>query len=156
MTLTAYRLCPRSQADSGRAFLGEGARLAGGRWNPPGIAVVYAAGALSLACLELLVHFESLDDLPPLAFFRLQFDASLMLPVPPLPPDWGALPASASTRRLGAAWVREGGSVVLQVPSVIIPTEHNFVLNPAHPDFNRIQISPAQAFALDPRLVAGG
>lgn len=160
MTLDAYRLCERRHALSGRAFRGEGARLAGGRWNPPGMAVVYAASSLSLASLEFLAHFESAEDVPELVCFRLSFEERLMTAVERLPADWRQVPAPISTQELGAEWLNRGRSAVLRVPSVIIPTEHNFVLNPAHPDYTQIRIGPAEPFSIDPRLLgplfAGG
>ena len=43
------------------ALSGEGARLGGGRWNHAGIPVVYASETLSLAVLELFIHFTRRD-----------------------------------------------------------------------------------------------
>jgi len=42
---------------------------------------------------------------------------------------------------------------VLRVPSVIVPAESNFLLNPRHPAFERIEIGPPEELRLDPRLV---
>jgi RES domain-containing protein len=39
------------------------------------------------------------------------------------------------------------------VPSVIVPTEFNYVLNPVHPDFARIRIGTPLPFPFDARLV---
>ncbi len=153
MTRDAYRLCERRHALSGRAFHGEGARLAGGRWNPPGTAAVYAAGSLSLASLEFLAHFESAEDIPELVCFRLSFEERLMTAIERLPADWRQVPTPISTQELGAEWLNSGRSAVLRVPSVIIPTEYNFVLNPAHPDYHQLQIGPAEPFSIDPRLL---
>ena len=152
MILAAFRLCERRQAEAGRAFRGEGARMAGGRWTPPGLAVVYTAGSLSLASLELLAHFDSSTDMPDLVFFRVQFDERLVAGVDELPPNWRQIPASSNTQLLGAAWWQSGRSAVLRVPSVIIPSEDNFVLNPSHPDFKAITIEPPEPFSIDPRL----
>lgn len=152
--IDAYRLCERRHALSGRAFRGEGARLAGGRWNPPGTAVVYAASSLSLASLEFLAHFESAEDVPELVCFHLSFDERLVTAVEKPSADWRQIPAPTSTQELGAEWLNGGRSAVLRVPSAIIPTEYNFVLNPAHPDFKQIKIGPAEPFSLDPRLLS--
>lgn len=53
------------------AFTGEGARRYGGRWNAKGVPVVYTAGSLSLAMLEMLVQdqplrarYVAIDDAP--------------------------------------------------------------------------------------------
>ncbi|MBI4328224.1 MAG: RES family NAD+ phosphorylase [Chloroflexi bacterium] len=151
--MTAFRLCERRHADAGRAFRGEGARMAGGRWNPPGIAVVYTSGSLSLASLELLAHFDSSTDMPDLVFFRVQFDERLVARVDQLPPNWRQIPAPSNTQLLGAAWWQSGRLAVLRVPSVIIPSEDNFVLNPSHPDFKAMAIEPPEPFSIDPRLL---
>src|SRR5215469_7191612 len=116
------------------AFSGEGAAISGGRWNSPGIKVVYASLTQSLAVLENLVHIS-----PPVRFeyvrFRVEFDDSLAekIAVTALPADWRSEPPPPSTQKVGDDWVRAGRSVILAVPSAIIPSEFNFLLNPSHP-----------------------
>ena len=42
---------------------------------------------------------------------------------------------------------------MLRVPSVVVPLESNYVLNPRHPDFApRVAIGPPLPFPFDPRL----
>jgi RES domain-containing protein len=55
--------------------------------------------------------------------------------------------------RLGDQWVRDGRSAVLELPSAIIPSESNYLLNPAHRDFQKIIIRKPVAFSFDPRLL---
>lgn len=148
MTLTAYRLSLRRYAD--RAFAGDGARRVGGRWNPPGLPAVYTSATLSLAALELLVHLSGPQDAPELVFFRIEFEAKLLVE-PRLPKQWRKLNLQG-TRALGQEWLEKAESPVLQVPSFVVPTENNFVLNVLHPDFRRIKIERAEQFALDARL----
>ena len=137
------------------AFSGEGANKAGGRWNSRGVSVVYASSTRALAALESLVHLN-----PPVFFkyvsIQTKFDAALVeiLPAKGLPADWRVQPPSPSTKAIGDAWARERRSAVLQVPSVIIPGEANFLLNPAHPDFKKITIGKPEPFAFDARLLA--
>lgn len=139
---------------SANAFDGEGARLHGGRWNSRGNRMVYASATLSLAALESLVHLA-----PPISFrfvaFRLEFDEALVegVPLSLLPPDWTEEPPSRSTQDLGDRWVRESRSVILEVPSVLIPGESNYLINPGHPEFRSVAIGPAEAFAFNPRLL---
>lgn len=136
------------------AFSGEGAARVGGRWNSRGVWIVYASSSRSLAVLENLVHLN-----PPVAFkyvaFRIQFEAALLdkLPNSALPPEWTEEPPPPSAKAIGDRWVKEARSAVLEVPSVIIPGEPNYLLNPSHPDFKRIHISKPEAFAFDPRLL---
>ena len=135
------------------AWDGAGARLAGGRWNSAGTPVVYASATLSLALVETLVHVAS-GILPAYTAIPFEFDAALVTRLEPrtLPPDWKANPAPGSTRAIGEAWVDQARSVLLQVPSVVVPLESNFLINPKHRDFGRISIGKPMPFPFDPRL----
>ena len=150
MMLAAYRLCVRRYAAG--PFTGEGARRAGGRWNPRGTPVVYTSATLSLAALEFLVHLSGPQDAPSLVYFLIQFDSRLISELR-LPKNWAKLKLT-QTRALGQRWIAEQRSPVLRVPSFVVPSEVNYVLNPAHPRFGEIQIGRAQSFALDRRLYA--
>jgi RES domain-containing protein len=148
----AWRIVKEKYASS--AFSGEGAARSAGRWNSRGTWVVYASGSVSLAALETLVHLN-----PPIAFlyttFRIDFDDALVERIDPLalPPTWRDSPASGSTQGIGDVWVKEARSAVLEVPSVLVTGECNFLLNPAHREFRSIQIEEAGPFSFDPRLL---
>ena len=137
------------------AFSGEGAAKTGGRWNSRGVAVVYASASRSLAALETLVHLT-----PPVMFrykvIRIEFTDALVeqMKAAALPLDWQIEPPPPSTKRLGDAWVRSSRSAILAAPSVIIPDETNYLLNPAHADFKKIAIGKPADFVFDPRLLA--
>jgi RES domain-containing protein len=150
--VTGWRIVPEDQAAA--AFDGEGARLYGGRWNSVGTAMVYAAEHASLAALEVRVHKETTRRLKPYKCFAFQFDEKLMeaLRAGGLPKDWQQEPPPASLQRLGDDWVRSGVSAILAVPSVIIPIELNYLINPGHPDFAKIKIEKPTNSAFDPRL----
>jgi RES domain-containing protein len=149
---SGWRIVPETRAHD--AFIGEGAKLYGGRWNSSGVAVVYGSQYKSLAALELLVHR---NPRRPNRFtaFLFQFPESLVETVPlrGLPEDWRQEPPPPSTQQIGDVWMRESRSAVLAVPSIIIPEESNYVLNPAHPDFRKITIGKPQDFAFDARLL---
>jgi RES domain-containing protein len=148
----AWRIVKEKHATT--AFDGEGAWRFGGRWNSQGTRVVYTSGSLSLAALETLVHLN-----PPVPFryvaLRIQFDTALVetLSVADLPGEWMEEPPPPSTKTIGEQWVKQARSAVLELPSVIIPTESNFLLNPAHPDFKKIKIGKPAPFSWDPRLL---
>ena len=150
--ITAWRIVKRKRARA--AFTGEGARLYEGRWNSAGVAIVYTAASQSLAALEMVVHLESSELLDRYVVFEVGIDESLVARVDPsqLPRNWRADPPSVKVREVGDAWARAGASVVLQVPSAILPAEHNFLLNPRHPDFRRLVIGKPSPFRFDPRL----
>lgn len=152
MTVRAWRIVQAHLADA--AFSGEGARLYGGRWNRPGVAVVYTAGSRALALLELLAHVGAVRDLPAYVCIPVDFDKSLAraLDASRLPKQWRISPAPEATRELGSAWAERLESAVLRVPSVLVPDEHNYLLNPRHPDFRRVRIGIPAPFDVDPRL----
>ena len=82
--MTLWRLTKAQYAQT--AFDGEGARLYGGRWNSPGRAVVYLAGSLALAALEILVHVKSQRELEGYVKVRVQASEDLVTNVDTLPP----------------------------------------------------------------------
>jgi RES domain-containing protein len=137
-----------------RSFDGFGASLEGGRWNSSGIPVVYTSEHLAMAAQEKFVHLPK--PLPKGSLyvkFAIRFGRLKVARLRPLdlPADWRAEPVPGSTQRIGDAWVSSGKTAVLAVPSALYPEETNFVLNPAHPDFMKIEISEAEAFTFDPR-----
>lgn len=137
------------------AFSGEGARTYGGRWNSPGVAMVYTSSSKSLATLELLVHVESPRVLQSFSFCPVDFADSLVESLDPatLARDWRESPAPISLQMLGDDWIDRGSSAVLTVPSSIIETENNYLINPAHKDFKKVAIGKMEKFTLDPRLL---
>lgn len=151
--LTLWRLTKARYADS--AFDGEGARLYGGRWNSPGRAVVYLAGSLALAALEILVHVKSQTELEGYVKLRVKAPEDLVSEVGDLPPNWQQGRAPEETRRIGDAWLAAGETPLLGVPSVIIPEEWNYLLNPRHPRLSEISLGVPEPFLFDPRLRGG-
>jgi len=135
------------------AFSGEGARLYGGRWNSPGVPMVYLSEHRSLGALEILVHTRPLTFMDSYQAFFAEWDDALQETLASLPGMWKAEPPGIATMQIGDQWVREKRSAVLVVPSVLIPEERNFVMNPAHPDFRKIAIHDRGEFALDARLL---
>ncbi len=150
---TVFRLVKARHA--GHAFDGEGAKRFGGRFSPRGVAMVYTASHLSLAALELFVHLDPADAPEDLVSIAAHLPARLeirRLAVEDLPRDWRAFPAPEGLRELGAEWVREGKTAALAVPSAVVPREANVLLNPAHPDFEAIEIDAPEPFRFDPRM----
>ena len=136
------------------AFSGDGARLYGGRWNRKGMPMVYAAGSQSLAMLEMLVQDEPLRAryvmVPAMLPKNLKIErvTSDQLPV-----DWRDLAAREQLQAIGTDWARRRSSSVLAVPSVVISAETNYLLNPLHPSFVRIEIGKPEEFVTDLRLI---
>lgn len=138
------------------AYSGEGARLEDGRWHQAGYRVVYTSASAALAALETLVHTAS-DLLPRTSYVAIPADIPedlpiLRLTVADLPAGWEAIPAPPALRALGRQWLQATQTAALAVPSVIVPFEWNYLLNPLHPDFAKIQIGSPQPYRFDPRL----
>jgi RES domain-containing protein len=135
------------------AMTGEGARLFGGRWNPPGIPAVYLADSRALAALEIIVNAPR--EVLPLAWriFEVEVPDDLIETVKPddLPPEWQALPSSPRARLHGERWLKSG-VLGFKLPSAVIPEEFTLLLNPLHPDAANLRINGPMEFRFDPRF----
>jgi RES domain-containing protein len=137
------------------AFDGEGAYRYGGRWNSRGVRVVYLSSSPALAALEVLVNAANpqlLHTIPHVAI-PVEFADSLLTRPERLPKNWKEDPPPKSAARIGDTWIMSGDSLLLEVPSAVIPFEKNYLLNPAHPGMRSLHIGMPQAFSFDPRLV---
>jgi len=151
--LTAWRIVKKRYA--GSAFDGEGARLFGGRWNSPGVPVVYVASTRSLAVLEMAVHLDRSTLLSSFVLIPCKFDERLVTFAAHdrLPAQWRRDPPPPELAQIADAWVKAAQSAVLVVPSAIIEEETNFLLNPAHLDFSTIRIGEPEDLEFDQRLI---
>jgi RES domain-containing protein len=113
---------------------------------------IYRATA-SLCALEFVAHSAMLPTDMIVVQARVPKSLSMQtVEESDLPPNWSSPIPSKKTQDLGTDWVRSGATAVLSVPSVIIPSERNYLLNPAHPDFARIRFFPPRSFRFDRRL----
>jgi RES domain-containing protein len=133
----------------------EGARRHESRWTPRGIPAVFTSARLSLAALERFVHTDS--DLEPVDLVAIPIDISENIPIEAvhleeLSSDWRSFPAPPGLAAIGEQWFRASRTAVLSVPSVVIPHERNFVLNPAHREFAQLSIGRSEPFSFDPRM----
>jgi len=126
-----------------RDLSGAGGLKAPGRWQYAGQPVVYLAGTPASALLEVCVH-TSANDVPP-EFTLLRIEGpNIKIPIirpEKLLQDWHT--NQTTTRDIGTAWLRKNGSVLLQVPSAIVPETENFLFNPSHPDAAKFRIVEA-------------
>ena len=151
--LTTYRICKTKYVAA--MFDGEGARLYGGRWNSRGTRIIYTVGSLSLAALEMLVHFNNEEILLSYSFAAAEFDESLILPVEEfgtLPENWSNSPLPLDIQRIGDQWAQSRTSVVLKVPTSVLPVEFNYLINIEHPEFSKVNRGKPQTFTFDERL----
>ena len=139
---------------SAAAFSGEGAFRVGGRWNSPGVRVVYTSSSIALSVLEVLAYRKALRPLATRHLYTVTLDETQIIRLEPsaLPEDWASYPHPERTQHLGDAWVAAGETVALAVPSVLAPPETNVLLDCAHPDFLRLDIEGPEDFPFNPRL----
>lgn len=150
---TVWRICARKYARE--AFSGKGAAQFGGRWNPPGVRVVYTSETLSLCVLESFVNLDP-EDLPlPFVAISAEIPHSVSIAsveIHALPENWRGPVPNQALESIGMDWLRQARSAVLSVPSSVVPCERNYLLNPAHPDFHRIKRNAPAPFDFDPRM----
>ncbi|ESQ79092.1 RES family NAD+ phosphorylase [Asticcacaulis sp. YBE204] len=135
---------------------GAGAKTTGGRWNRKGLGVVYASETIALACLETYVHLNATGlpfnrylahfDVPDEVWAAAKtFDAKRHV-------GWDAVPAGRVSLDQGDAWLKSAASLLLRVPSVIVPEEYNVLINPQHPDIKRIKVTKLRKWTYDQRF----
>jgi RES domain-containing protein len=147
--MTVYRL---SLSIYARQMTGEGSKIYGGRWNEIGVPCIYACETRALCVLEYAANVDR-DHMPiDLSFtiYELPDDAAKNFSINDLPDSWAHLPPTAATQAWGTAQLRD--QLALRLPSVILPTEFNYVINHQHPDFKKVTIKAVEPFTFDPRI----
>jgi len=150
---TAWRLCRLPHAD----LSGGGARRHGGRWNTPGKAAIYFSQDAALPVLETLVHLDIPPELLPDDYILMWIDLAEFETLEGGLENGPANPLSETdSRDFGDQWIMENRSLILRVPSVIVPESINLVLNPAHPLAGKLRLPKTRPFAYDDRLFSFG
>jgi RES domain-containing protein len=146
-----YRICAATR-EAG-AFSGDGARRYGGRWNEKGTRIVYCSSSVSLAMLEILVHSPTLPKGMIAIGVTIPEGAEIEIWTPAdLPPNWGSYPAPAALQTRGSEWAASGRTVAVRVPSAVVRTETNVLLNPIHKDWSGCTVLAAEPIEFDSRL----
>ena len=148
-----WRIAKKKYAAS--AFDGEGSKRRGGRWTPRGFPAVYTAQTESLAALEQFVQLGDEGRKIQFICFKIEIPKEVRIEeinVSSLPNNWKDNPAPDALKAYGAGWLARGESAVLKVPSALISSECNYILNPLHPDFQRIKIGAPEESCYDPRV----
>ena len=157
-TISVWRIATDTPDYTADDLSGAGARATGGRWNARGTPLVYASSSRALVCLETVVHLGGSIALPlnrylvridiPAAAWGLRtvFDGDQHV-------GWDAVPAGRVSIAWGTAWSAQGGSLLAQVPSVVVPEEHNLLINPAHPHVGQLRVTKLRRWLYDPRAL---
>lgn len=136
-------------------FSGRGALLNGGRWNSKGVKMVYCSESRALATLEIAVHLNSTELLQAYSACQIIMPRDIIEVVQPedLPDGWDDLVVNPlEAQSWGDLWIDSEASAVVKVPSVVIPAEWNYLLNPDHPDFDKIEFGDITPLRFDPRI----
>lgn len=156
---TLYRIVHKQYQDE--PFSGKGGLCTGGlynksRWASRGQFVSYAADHLATATLETLTGLQRADLMTEMVYARAEIDDqhAAVLSEQDLPEGWDQLPAPDATREVGDAWLKVEDSVVLRVPSVVLPHSYNYVVNAAHPDRPALRVVEVTPLLLDNRVLA--
>lgn len=134
---------------------GTGAKAVGGRWNAKGVAVLYTSNSASLSVLEVLAHLPPAyfpDDMA-MATIEVPDDMITSLKISKLPKDWKEVPPPISLQHITNEWVSKNKSLGLYVPSIIVPSEYNLLMNPLHPNFDQVILKKIEPFSFDNRLL---
>lgn len=152
--MRVWRICRKPYVDT--ALDGIGGMYTSGRWHTKGNPIVYTASSAALAALEMLVHVDPLTAPADLRLLAIELPDDLTTEVLEpftLPESWHSVPAPAELQALGLSWLTSGRTAALNVPSAIITVERNYLLNPRHPELQRVRILSDEAFSFDPRLL---
>ena len=128
---------------------GRGGELVKARWHNAGQPIVYTAEHSALALLESLVHLESEEEPPTYQLLELDVPDNLSVTAYP---EALAPPGRETSRAWGDAWLEAAATPLAIVPSIIAPDARNYLINPAHPDAERVSITRHKRYEWDPRL----
>lgn len=135
---------------------GMGAKIAGGRWNKKGIAVLYTSNAISLCLLEILVHIPASFIPKNMVLVTIDVPDNCSISTingADLPKGWNTTPAPSKLQYFTKPWLDSNIDLMLRVPNAIVPAEFNFLINPYHHDFNRVKVVDISDFCFDTRLL---
>jgi RES domain-containing protein len=142
---------------SKRTLDGEGAYRFGGRWSSPGTRVAYTSEHVSLAMIEYFIHIDSSDSPPDVVLVSADIPDNVSrarIILRQLPSYWRDSPAPAELAAAGDSFVADLKTAILIVPSVLAPSESNWLINPRHPEFPRIRVHRPVDFQYDRRFFA--
>lgn len=148
--LTVYRITSSRHAGD---ISGMGAAMHGGRWNRKGTPVLYAGESKEIALLELIVHTPPML-VPKVDVLTIEIPHSVTeLKKASLPRNWTDYPPPTILSEIAEKWIREGKTLALKVPSCVIHSAHNYILNCNHPEYReKVRILERKMFHFDSRL----
>ncbi len=149
--MVVYRISGTKHAHD---LTGTGAAMYGGRWNKKGTPVLYTGESKEIALLETIVHTPPML-VPKLDIVTLEIpdESILELEIDKLPSNWKTYPSPTILAEIGEKWINENKTIALKVPSCIIETAYNIVLNCRHKDYQKVKLIDRRRFKFDFRLI---
>lgn len=150
--MIVYRTTHKDYQDD--MWSGKGAAEQGGRWNTIGHPVVYTAESQSLSILENLVKIDLLQNLLDYVTATATVPDNLVetIDAGALPPDWWNPQVGKATGLLGDQWLA-GSKLAFRVPSAVVRTEFDILINPLHHDIGKVVYTKSKPLPIDPRLL---
>ena len=138
-----------------KSLAGEGGLKYAARWHSAGRRIAYLAESPAGALIEVLVHLELEEDELPRSYmlFRVSVPDDLAIEELSIPAGDGWKSNHYLTRQLGDEWLFRRQTALACVPSAILPSTSNYLLNPLHADAKRIRIMESRPAEFDPRLL---
>jgi RES domain-containing protein len=131
---------------------GKGAALFGGRWNSVGKPLLYTAEHRSLAVLEYRVNNPlPLKDLMMVTLEVPAHDIKT-LSTQDLSKQWQSYSPQNKCAAIGDSWLERQETLMLRVPSAVVPQENNMLINPLQSGMKNVKILDATPFLIDHRL----
>ena len=151
--MIVFRICNTVYSND---ISGNGAKMYGGRWNNKGVPVLYTSSTRALAALEILVHIST-NNVQPIDFSILSIflreNSIDEIPFTALKTEIDKNGLNSNFKFIGDNWIKSNSSLLLKVPSIVIPEEYNYLVNPLHKNFNKVKIVENKLFRFDNRLV---
>jgi RES domain-containing protein len=148
--MLVYRITAKKYAED---LTGTGAAIYGGRWNKKGSPVLYTGENKEIALLETIVHTPPML-IPKLDILTLEIpdDSITEIKISQLPKNWKLYPAPSILSEISKKWIDEGSTIALKVPSCIIHSVHNYILNCRHPEYSKVKLIERRNFEFNSRL----
>ncbi len=149
--MKVYRISKCNYVDD---LSGTGASQFPGRWHNKGTYVLYTASSPSLAMLESLVHISTVIKIERcMICLEIPENSIFEITANQLSENWFVNPPPDNLKTIGDRFVREMEFLALRVPSAVVQEEYNYLLNPAHPFFNRVKVIYSRQIRVDERLL---
>ncbi len=151
--MDVYRIMQEEYADD---LSGNGSRIFGGRWNSEGNYALYTSESRSLALLETLAH-------SPFKLLQKKVYCLVTIYVPgnnemgiinpnDLPEGWNSAMPHTATKKTGDAFLKQKKQLILKIPSVMMPEEFNYLLNPLHGSYKSVTVKQKRIISFDDRI----